>query len=377
MAVYMNSLKRAVRQLEQIQPTDCGTRSRSKMYPIEYRKVVLNIYNVLNSLRAVATLVRGPSIATISRWVKDINPKHGQRSNKLSTITNEMLEALRVCLARNPILRSHDLKIVLNEQFGINVSRQLVQLAVSKRLGHTFKRTKKRGPDRSDNTTFQARKREYVRELHNASVNGEVIISIDESGTDERATPNYGYAPRGSPAILYRPTVVVNQHHRTSFIMAIATNGVEHHEMSTIAVDGNTFADFIMSLPYPPGSVILLDNHTIHNTASVQVAIIVKGYRPLFTPPHSPEFNPIEMVFGTIKRDFALFRYNPTFTTVENALEMLIQKHCVPNKVQNYIRHVTDMANSLYMEAELTEGVIEAATPHPTHRVDQIWNWRA
>ena len=50
----------------------------------------------------------------------------------------------------------------------------------------------------------------------------------------------------------------------------------------------------------PPAlwATILLDNAAIHKTPSVRAACQDKGYRLLFTPPYSPEFNPIEMVFG-------------------------------------------------------------------------------
>jgi hypothetical protein len=55
---------------------------------------------------------------------------------------------------------------------------------------------------------------------------------------------------------------------------------------------------------------------------------------------------------------------------------MLIAKHCIPNKVKNYIQHVFDMCEEIYAKNELTEGILEAALPHPTHRVDKIWNRR-
>lgn len=129
-------------------------------------------------------------------------------------------------------------------------------------------------------------------------------------------------------------------------MMAIASDGSIHHQMTTEKVGGDIFADFIMAAPFPPGSVLIMDNHSMHNTESVQVAIHVKEYVVLFTPPCSPEFNPIEMLFGTLKSNFYKFRYSVSFSSVEDVLEQLIVVHACPPKIQNYIRHVQDFVAS-------------------------------
>jgi hypothetical protein len=66
-------------------------------------------------------------------------------------------------------------------------------------------------------------------------------------------------------------------------------------------VNGNQFASFIMSLPYPSGTVVLLDNARIHRTTAVQQAVTQKGYVALFIPPYCPDANPIENMFGVLK----------------------------------------------------------------------------
>jgi hypothetical protein len=54
-------------------------------------------------------------------------------------------------------------------------------------------------------------------------------------------------------------------------------------------------------VPFPPGTVLVLDNASIHKTREVQQVMASKGYTPMYTPPYSPEFNPIEHCFGAIK----------------------------------------------------------------------------
>jgi transposase len=349
-----------------------NTNARSKMYPVPYRECVVSICRILGSIRGTAAIVQ-PSAASICRWLREIQPKHGASGPRTKMITDLMLLAIRAYLFEKPTTRALNIRQFLFEHYKINVSRQLVQVALSKRLGFTFKRTRKRGPDLSANPEYIARKREYVRELHLCAMRNDIIVSLDESGADERGRPVYGYALRGQLAIINHPPVKVPQHIRTSLLLAIASNGQRFHFLQNGSIDGDIFADFILAMPFPTGSVLLMDNHSIHGTDEVLVALQVKGYRVLYTPPYTPELNPIEMIFGTLKNDYYLERYETTFTTVEAALNKLVDKHGTPTKLCNYIRHVTDMVADMYAHAEVTEGVEMAAIPHATHDVSKRW----
>jgi len=303
------ALDLAIERLKNRETNNPPSNKRPKMYPLEYRQCVVQLYQMMGSLRAVASIVQ-PSIATISRWVKDIQPKHAMRENKPQTITEDMIAAMKVYMHENPTHSARRIGQFLKDKFEIVVSRQLVQVAISKRMKYSYKRTRKRGPDLTTNKEFVIRKREFIRELHNATDLEIPIVSIDESGVDERGVPRYGYSPIGVPAILHQPPVKVSPHVRTSLIMAISSTGVRHHELTTETVTNERFANFVLSLPYPNGSVILMDNHAMHDTEAVRIAMITKCYKALFTPPYSPEFNPIEMIFGTIKNEFYTIRYD-------------------------------------------------------------------
>jgi hypothetical protein len=47
--------------------------------------------------------------------------------------------------------------------------------------------------------------------------------------------------------------------------------------------------------------MVLMDNVAIHKVAGVREAIAAKGARLLFIPAYSPELNPIEKTFATLK----------------------------------------------------------------------------
>ena len=344
--------------------------ARIGMYPKAYREVVVSIAERLQSIRGAAELVRA-SAASICRWKKTITTGHAR--SKGSLVTDLMIDAIKLYMFENPTCRAGHIQLFLSNKFGITVSRQLVQVVLSTRMNLSFKRTRKRGPDISSNPEFRVRFREFVRVLHNAFETGKNIVSVDESGADPRCKPLYAYAERGQPAILHNPPVACGAHVRTSLLMAIASDGTNAYELTTGGVDADAFADFILSMPFKEGSILIMDNHSIHDTDAVKVAMIVKGYTPLFTPPYSPEFNPIEMIFGTIKTEYYALRYSKEFTTVQDTLRKMIEKHATPQKIKNYIRHVKDIVQNNFTIAIQLEGEQQATLPHASHNVHDRW----
>ena len=311
------------------------------IYPVAYRECVVTISNLLG-VRATATLVKA-SASSICRWRKRIDRIH--RDDQKSMISEIMIEAIKQFMSGNPSTRAKDVKQFVKDRFNIDVSRQLVQVVISKRLGMSYKRTRKRGRTMEEDMEYVSRRDNFISRLKGFS--NSKIVSIDESGFDERVKPVYAYALKGMPAIAYQPKVKVSDHTRTSLLMAIASDGSRVHELHKNSINGEAFADFILSLPYSPGTAIILDNHSMHDIENVQVAMLVKDYQPLFIPPHSPEFNPIEMFFGTTKNDFYKFRYSDDFSTVRNAIEMVVKKHGHVDKIKAYFRHVFDFVETI------------------------------
>ena len=224
-----------------------------------------------------------------------------------------------------------------------------------------------------------ARRDNYIRRLKEHTDLGQVLVSIDESGFDERVRPVYGYAMKGQQAITYHPHVYVSKHKRTSLLMAIGSDGSRMHGLFNETTKGEDFADFILGLPFPPGSAIILDNHSIHDVECVQVAMAVNDYHPLFIPPQSPEFNPIEMVFGTLKNDFYRFRHSALFTTVDDAVSMLLEKHGRPEQIKKYFRHVEDFVSTLTddktdLNKELIDHICKGETRFPNADSERRWN---
>ena len=100
------------------------------------------------------------------------------------------------------------------------------------------------------------------------------------------------------------------------------------------------------TVPFSPGTVILLDNHSMHKTKEVREAAENKGYTLLYTPPYSPEFNPIELAFGITKSIFYKLRYTDSFgddmlSCINSCLD-----HLTVTSISRCFRHVNKLIST-------------------------------
>ena len=91
-------------------------------------------------------------------------------------------------------------------RFGVCVSRQLVSLVLRKRLGYSWKRTRKRGPV---GVGWKPVDVDMFKHALQAAYANKTLSAWDESGFDQRVRPVYGYAPVGQRAIVNVPRTVV------------------------------------------------------------------------------------------------------------------------------------------------------------------------
>jgi transposase len=146
----------------------------------------------------------------------------------------------------------------------------------------------------------------------------------------------YGYAPRGKPAIAKYSSV--SDRRRLSLLMAVHQDGSHTQFLSAQPINGSSFAAFVNELPFGSGTVLLLDNASIHKTAAVKNAAAGRGYELLYTPPYSPEFNPIEMVFGVAKQQFYKSRYAAGWS-LDTAVKESVAVASKSVTIRNCFRH--------------------------------------
>jgi len=97
---------------------------------------------------------------------------------------------------------------------------------------------------------------------------------------------------------------------RISAIAAICTEGLIDVELTTGSVNGDKFFDFVRGSLIPnmhpfngtaAKSIAILDNCSIHHVDEVKKVFEDAGILLLFLPPYSPDLNPIEQMFSSVK----------------------------------------------------------------------------
>ena len=140
---------------------------------------------------------------------------------------------------------------------------------------------------------------EYEKRRALATAGGALVVSVDECNFSEKIQPLYGYSPVGQKCRLRN-----KKGGWTSYllVLCIASNGTNHHMIIKGSVKRTDFVKIIHDMPFPRGTMILLDNCSIHK--GIDDVFAAKGFTPLFLSPYSPQFQPVELAFSKVKGNF-------------------------------------------------------------------------
>ena len=138
----------------------------------------------------------------------------------------------------------------------------------------------------------------YAFELNEAG-NNRLFVSVDECSFSEKAIPMYGYSAIGTKCGIRSNK---GSWKNRSLVLAMASDGTKHYFIQQGSFNRTTFGKFVESMPFPLGTVLILDNCTIHK--KLEDVYRSKGYVPLFLPPYAPQFQPVELAFSKVKGHF-------------------------------------------------------------------------
>ena len=125
---------------------------------------------------------------------------------------------------------------------------------------------------------------------------------LDETGFEATTTRQYGLAPKGKKV---HGTRIGSIKKRTSLIAAWCNK----HVLAPMLFEGtcntivfNTWLEKLLCKELDQNTVVIMDNATFHKSATTKKLIEHTGATLLFLPPFSPDLNPIECIFGDMKR---------------------------------------------------------------------------
>ena len=128
------------------------------------------------------------------------------------------------------------------------------------------------------------------------------VVSIDESGFYLEMFTLRGWCKRGTEL---KTTKTKMRLWKYTVTLAISAHGIIAQDIRLGSMNSNSFIEFLKTKVIPNASdygYLLMDNVSLHKTNRCKEYIKEAGKQQLFTVPYSPDLNPVENVFSSLKR---------------------------------------------------------------------------
>jgi transposase len=145
------------------------------------------------------------------------------------------------------------------------------------------------------------------------------VVFLDETAVKTNLARLRGRAPRGERLVLDAP---FGSWGTQTMIAGLTADALIAPWVIKGAMDGPAFATYVRDVLVPaiePGTVVVLDNLSVHRNEEAARALKDHGCRFLFLPPCSPDLNPIEMALSKLKAHLRRIGAR-TFTDVFKAI---------------------------------------------------------
>ena len=254
----------------------------------------------------------GLAVSTVKKLLKELRegkwdvgdfvvynpPKMGRKP----IITEEMSVRVKDILTSAPTETIDTTKENLEEE-GFQASRSTIfRMAQSQHISHQMIVPK---PAAVFTARITQERNEYAR--HVVDLPNQELWFLDESGFNMHVAPLRCWSDVGVTPV---QAVPANGGTNVSLLMCIAPEGIVFYEIKEGAYKGSDFLMFLEALAarfqeVQRGEVCLvMDNARIHHAAEAKQFLVDNGINHMYLPPYSPDLNPIENVFGTLKTLF-------------------------------------------------------------------------
>ena len=292
------------------------------MYSTDFRRLAfIKLQKFGGRIRKTARMME-VSPSTIHRWKTQSTWGTGDRRQRRRAARkrDRWSEKVKECLDGNGSQTLTALQRQLSPQ------NDRPSLATIRRCINDIRYSRKRHSDKVLGTVSAEKVDDFKTRFAQVVTPGTLLVSLDESHFSEKVLPKYGYSPIGNPCPQRQRSGTWRSY---SLVLAIASNGEKYHQMVYRSMNRELFKEYIQMMPFPRGTVFLLDNCSIHH--NVEETFESKGYIPLFLSPYSPMFQPVEETFSQIKNQF---RYSwpwkgGVVDAVERAVRMVKEEHII------------------------------------------------
>lgn len=135
-----------------------------------------------------------------------------------------------------------------------------------------------------------------------AEIDPKELVFLDEMGVSLALSILYGWGKKGEDIVEQVPA---KRGKNLSVIGAFDSLGMICTQSQLGAMNRVDFERFLteeLLCQLTPGSVLVLDNASIHKGGQIAKLVAAAGCQLLYLPPYSPDFNPIELAWAYVKR---------------------------------------------------------------------------
>lgn len=156
------------------------------------------------------------------------------------------------------------------------------------------------------------------------------MIAIDEMPIRIDDYTKYGYSKKGVEILKFKKHKQTKK--RLTLLMAISSNSIIGYNIIDGSVNSNIYKKFLENI-----NNLIVNKTIIHDNVRFHHSKIIKNYCNdhnigiQYTAPYSPEFNPIETVFGTIKKKYITLTHDNMENDIIESINSLKQDTFINN----------------------------------------------
>ena len=157
------------------------------------------------------------------------------------------------------------------------------------------------------------------------------LVFIDETGASTKMARLRGRARKGERC---RAAIPHGHWKTTTFTAGLRLSGLAAPMLLDGPMNGDALLAYVEQVLAPEleqNGIVIMDNLPAHKVTGVRQAIEKVGASPLYLPPYSPDFNPIEMAFSKLKailRKAAARSIDNLWQVIADTLDKFSQQDC-------------------------------------------------
>jgi transposase len=255
--------------------------------------------------------------------MKDGIIRNHTRKSRQTKITPEISQLICTIIKKNPFFTLGDLRRIVFRKYQTKLSEPTIS-KILRRFKIHRKRVRRVVVKNSNYLRqLKEKRKRFLENIQKFDEN--IIISIDETGFHKQMGPKYGYCESSSR--LVKPTS--SQRHTNHTVLAAVSNKkILAYQIMKGSCNKERYVAFLKNILIPKLTgnkyVLLADNLSYHHSKIVKNLVQNSNGKCIYTPPYSPDNNPIENVFSVIKskvRKLNAWTQHEMCESIHNAFE--------------------------------------------------------